>query len=187
MSFKCFGWNELPGTTRCNLKNQTYGPCCRFLFTRKVLVFFGFASGTRALLGSRQRPLQCANGPLQNANGRNTTRSTSIRGMYHCKHPPHFLQWVLKDPFSNRLIFKHALIRYVPSGTDLAFDPTPASHSTLLHKNQNCVTFDPTLPKISNPSKEKTTLRASHSTLPHFKYHRNSDFIRENIGFHAIS
>ena len=53
-------------------------------------------------------------------------------------------------------------------------------------RTANSLTFDPTLPKIRNLSRKKTTFPASHSTLPHFKHQRNCHFMRENIGFHAI-
>ena len=53
-------------------------------------------------------------------------------------------------------------------GTDLTFDPTAASHSTLLHKNRTHPHIRPYPTKNTQPFQEKTTLPGSHSTLPHF-------------------
>ena len=52
------------------------------------------------------------------------------------------------------------------TGTDLTFDPTAASHSTLLHKNRTRRHIRPYPTKNPHPFQEKTTLPGSHSTLP---------------------
>ena len=56
----------------------------------------------------------------------------------------------------------------IPEGTDLTFDPTAASHSTLLHKNRTHPHIRPYPTKNTQPFQQKTTLPGSHLTLPHF-------------------
>ena len=54
------------------------------------------------------------------------------------------------------------------SGKDLTFDPTAASHSTLLQKNRTHPHIRPYPNKNTQPFQEKTTFPGSHLTLPHF-------------------
>ena len=95
------------------------------------------------------------------------TASVFLELAYVCFHRKTYS----RNPQSHSSDSSFSSFNQIPTsqkGTDLTFDPTAASHSTLLQKNRTHPHIRPYPNKNTQPFQEKNNIPGSHLTLPHF-------------------